>query len=261
MSLLSFTGVPGMGPTVESTDNHFLWGPNTWYLTKSIVIDSASTDSGSSPTTDLRAGLLMGKVTSTGRYKPYSATATTGEEVAEGILFHGVRMLRPLDATADHQVASLVVAGPVKGGNLYGIDQVARKQMKGRFIFDDDLVSGASFMGFKKETAKTADYTVLSTDYGVLFTNTGAAGAVIFTLPTLAAGAGPFGFLVVADQTVTVASAAGDDMVTVNDASADSVAFSTAGDKIGGFVVVYANAAGTKWYVEKRSSNAMTIAT
>lgn len=42
--------------------------------------------------------------------------------------------------------------------------------------------------GARTVTAKTTGYTVLSGDAGVVFTNTGAAGTVIFTLPTAAAG-------------------------------------------------------------------------
>ena len=80
----------------------------------------------------------------------------------------------------------------------------------------------------------------------------------MFTLPALANGY-KFGFRVQADQTITVASAAGDDMVAFNDASADSVAFSTGGAKVGGLVVVYTNPAGTKWIVEDHSAGANTI--
>lgn len=114
--------------------------------------------------------------------------------------------------------------------------------------------------GWRAEVAKTANYTVLPSDNGKLFTNTGASGAVTFTLPTRAAGY-KLGFFVVADQNVTVSSAAGDDMVTVNDASADSVAFSTSNEKIGAYVVLFTNAAGTKWYVDKRCPNSMTVST
>lgn len=263
MSLLSFTGLPGMNTAVQSTESAILWGPNTWYLTKDIVLTSGATDSTNTPTTDLRPGLVLGKVDSSGEYTAYSASATDGSQIAEGVLFHGVRMLDPLSGSAADQLARMVVAGAVKGGNLIGLDSVARSQMRGRVIFDDDIVGGQ--WPFRQEVAKTSAYTVGSTtsallESGTLFTNTGAVGSVTFTLPTRAAGL-VYHFLVVADQTVIVASAAGDDMVTVNDAAADSVAFSTAGDKIGGFVTVSCNAAATKWYVEKRCSNAMTIAT
>lgn len=112
----------------------------------------------------------------------------------------------------------------------------------------------------KNEVAKTSNYTVLAKDAGTRFTNTGASGAVTFTLPTLTVGLA-FEFCVVADQTVTIASAAGDDIVAPNDASADSIAFSTGGDKVGACVQVLSNGAGTKWLIRKMCGNAMTVAT
>lgn len=42
--------------------------------------------------------------------------------------------------------------------------------------------------GNRTVTAKTSNYTVLSGDSGTVFTNTGAGGTVVLTLPTAAAG-------------------------------------------------------------------------
>src|SRR5207248_11269087 len=118
-----------------STENVFLWGPDSWYLTKSIQIVSTTVDAGNTPTTDLRMGLVLGKITSTGKYTQYSGIATDGSQLPEGVLMHGVRMIDPLSGSAADQVGALVVAGPVKGGNLFGLDQMARAAMAGRFIF------------------------------------------------------------------------------------------------------------------------------
>lgn len=245
-TLQSYTGLPGMDTAVVSTENAFLWGPNTWYLLKGVTIVSTATDSGSTPTTDLRPGLVMGKVTSSGKYTAYSATATNGSGIAEGALFGGVRMISPLSGSAADQLGQLVVAGPVKGGSLNGLDQLARSQMHGRFIFDDDPKGNRH--GWLNVVAKTADYTVTAADHDTIFTNQGAGGAVIFTLPAIAKGL-KYRFFCEADQTITVASAAGDIMVCFNDAAADSISFSTATEKVGGAVEVLANADGTKWLV------------
>ena len=113
------------------------------------------------------------------------------------------------------------------------------------------------------EVAKTANYTITKLENGTLFTNTGAEAAVVFTLPALS----PFlyfRFMVTADQSVTVSSAAGDDMVVFNDATADSVAFSTSSEKIGGSLLIFSNSAGTKWYVNQvsaGSAHTLTVAT
>lgn len=87
---------------------------------------------------------------------------------------------------------------------------------------------------------KTAAYSVslLRDQPDTVFTNRGAAGAVTFTLP--APGAQYLGvrytFRGVADQTITVAGNTAGDIVTLNDTAANSVAMSTAGQKIGGVI-------------------------
>lgn len=98
--------------------------------------------------------------------------------------------------------------------------------------------------------AKTADYVMAAaTDLsGTLFTNRGAAGAVTFTLPAITAALAQtyFDFVGVANQTFTVAAAAGT-VVTFNNAAATSVACSTAGAKIGAHI--RATCDGTSWHL------------
>ncbi len=251
--------MPGMGTPAETTEREFLSGTiNSWYI-KGCQLAAGTVDARSTVTSDLQRGLVMGIVTATGAWTQYSATATNGSQVARGILYRALSMLDSTGATAIKQGSIVIFAVDVKNAELGGLDAQARQQLRGRIIFDDDYAGNYS-PEWRQELAKTMAYTVTAADKGSLFTNVGAVGSVTFTLPALAVGL-KYGFLVVADQTVIVASVAGDDMVTPNDASADSVAFQTGGDKIGGMVVVYTNVAGTKWYVEKRSSNAMTIAT
>lgn len=113
---------------------------------------------------------------------------------------------------------------------------------------------------WRQEVAKTASYTVLAKDNGTLFTTTGASGTVTFTLPAIAPGLA-FGFLNVVDQTMGVASAEGDNIVAINDASADSLTFSTSSQKIGAYLKVFSNSAGTKWHYEAYTSATITVAT
>lgn len=76
--------------------------------------------------------------------------------------------------------------------------------------------------------AKTADYTIKPRDCGKLFTNRGAAGTVVFTLPKINSANTMKGFNVefftVAAQIVRVTSDPADSMVVTADAAADSVA-------------------------------------
>jgi hypothetical protein len=86
--------------------------------------------------------------------------------------------------------------------------------------------------------AKTASYTVLASESGTIFTTSGAGGTITFTLPAISDGPYTFKFLNGANQTMTIASAVADTMVTFNDLEADSVSFSTSSEKIGGNVIV-----------------------
>lgn len=96
---------------------------------------------------------------------------------------------------------------------------------------------------------KTADYTIVTgTDpSGTVFTNRGATGTVIFTLPAPSQGiAGTvYHFLGIADYTVTVKTATADTLITKNDLTADSLSFQTAGELIGARMSAVCD--GTSW--------------
>lgn len=108
--------------------------------------------------------------------------------------------------------------------------------------------------------AKTADYTVATTDFGKVLTTRGAAGAVTFTLPAAATGhAGAFvHFLNAVDQNMTIAATAGE-IITFNDTAANSVAFSTAGNKTGAYAIAISD--GTSWFVTGVGAHTATVAT
>lgn len=111
--------------------------------------------------------------------------------------------------------------------------------------------------------AKTADYTVVVPgDNGKVFTTRGAAGAIIFTLPAITAGSEGFRcwFYNVAGQNMTVQGTAGE-LVTFNDAGANSVAFSTSSELIGACVMAVSD--GTSWLimVMAEETQTMTVAT
>lgn len=235
------------GPSAVSTTNErsALLGPITWYLLKGIVVDSSASDATNSPTTELRHGLLLGKVTSTGRYQHYQPDGTTGVQLCEGFLWEARRTIDS-EGNSVNRPAQMVIAGYVKADQLLLLDQQARGQMFGRFIFDDSLLGNSC--GWRQVIAKTADYTVTTTDNNTIFTNKGAAGAVNFTLPTIAKGL-RYRFFVEADQNVTVTAATADTLVVFNDAAADSIAFSTANEKVGGCIEVFSNSDASKWLV------------
>lgn len=254
--------IPGMSSVRQSNETQIQWNAGRFMVFSSgDVVDGAARDSGATPTTALRGGLPLGKKTSTGKLLQWDPTATDGTEVLYGFLPFDVRVT-DLDANNLDRHLATVIGGYVRSAGVVATAnnlKLLKAQGKNRFWFDDEIPPhGPIQYPIMREVAKTADYTVVAADNGTTFTNTGAAGAVVFTLPALAPGLA-FEFRVVADQNVTVASVAGDDMIVFNDAAADSVAFSTAGQKIGGGVLVFSNAAGTKWYVRNASAGANTI--
>lgn len=96
------------------------------------------------------------------------------------------------------------------------------------------------YMGLAQEydpapAAKTASYQVKPGDCGKLFTNRGAGGAIVLTLPAVADI--PTGWnmrwFVIADQSLTVTAPSGT-LCGYNNVSRTSIAFSTTSEKIGG---------------------------
>lgn len=106
--------------------------------------------------------------------------------------------------------------------------------------------------------AKTASFTldVPGTPAGAVFTNAGATGAVVMTLPQLAPNNEWDGYWVefqgIADQSITIACAAGK-AITFNNAAATSLAASTGGQKIGAVLRARWDAGQSKWHVSGRA--------
>ncbi len=242
--------LPGPLAPYDTAEVNFLWNKGLLAIFDyGSQINSAATDSGSTPTTTLRGGLLLGKKTSDGTLVAYAAGNTDGSQEVYGILPFDLNML-DLTAVAQTRIIGVCMAGYVKASQLYGLDNQARQQMRGRFFFDDDFFQGPPgyFYPFKYQLSKTANYTVLATDNGANFDNTGASGAITFTLPAIANGY-HFGFSVAAAQTVTISSNEGANIVAPGNAAASNIAFQTPGQQIGSFVRVYTNPAGTLWYI------------
>jgi hypothetical protein len=266
-------GTPGIRDLLETTENQFWVGRYELQEWVGEVVDGSATDTGNTnQTSDLRAGLLLGKATSgndEGKLKQWNPAATDGTEDIYGVLpymlntdFRG----STLDRKTGIMVGGLVDATKllIPGQTALGIagnanEFLIRNQMvgSGRFKFYKDFVS-IDQGSWRNVVAKTANYTVTTSDIGVLFTNRGATGTVNFTLPATAYKGFRVGFYVVADQTLTVTSGTADTMVVYNDAAADSVSFGSAGDKVGGMFEVIGD--GTGWLVIPRTFTDGTIA-
>jgi len=259
-SIDHYGALPGIGSLKETSEKVVWWGREEHNLyVDNLIIDSTAVDAGSSPTTELRAGLIMGKKTSDGNLYQWNPDATDGTEVVYGVLYRDISML-DVDGVVEDKYGHILLAGSMKAADLLiegtaftssTAEHLARRQMvgSGRFIIDDDPLGGAAFLGgaLKNKTV-TGDTTVTAADNGTRFVATTADAD--FTLPTLEAGL-VFEFLRASDHELKVTSAAGDDLIVGNDLAADSVTFTTASEQIGVLVRVEAIYVGTtlKWLV------------
>tara|TARA_R110000751_G_scaffold130619_1_gene232575 strand:+ start:2892 stop:3719 length:828 start_codon:yes stop_codon:yes gene_type:complete len=266
-------GLPSVQSALETSENVFWWGRFEQEAFIGSIIDGSARDAGNTGYTDvLRPGLLLGRITASGKLKEWNPIATDGTENLYGILGFSQKMSR-MGANADRWIGWVYAWGFLKADRIYipgsaaaGIagnasEHLVRAQLGKRFTFSDQL-EGNDFGGFRNVVAKTADYSVVAADHDTLFTNRAASGAVNFTLPAVALKGLSFSFYCVADQNLTVTGGTADTLITANDAAADSVAWSTSTEKIGGGFTVYGD--GTSWLVVSQSpqtGHTVTVAT
>lgn len=248
---------PGMNDPVVSSENEFQWGPIATWQVLGIVLDSTAVDAGSTPTTTLRRGLALGQVTATGKWKQYSGTATDGTQFCQGFLHWGRNLLDPRTGTAGDRQAGLVFFGNVKVGSLFGVDELARRQLQDRFVFDD---LRCCFGDPKQIVAKTANYQVVNgQDNDIWFVTDGNAAPITFTLPAVIQKGAVYFFYNTVDQNMIVTAAAGK-LIAFNNIAATSVALQTAGNKIGGGFMIGTNSDATKYVAMTLGTGTVTVA-
>ena len=258
MSEFSSGHTPGFQSQVDSEESQVWWsGRNGQNLiaTQKTTLDSATTDSGNTPTTTLRGGNLLAVDDTSGKAHVYDPDANNGRQIAVGILEKHQDMLA--DGVATDRFTQMLVHGLLKESELVGLDPRAKVQLAGRFVFDGDIRAGAGAMQPRGIYRKSADYTVTASDDGLLLI---ATAAVNFTLPTKQNGLS-FRFLQTADANLVVTGS--NDIVHKGDAAASTVTFSTASEKIGSHVLVecmYTAASTLLWIVTNLGGTTATVA-
>lgn len=252
----SYGIVPGITSTRETYEAEFRWGSEFQGVFANALIDGSSVDVGNTPTFELRPGLLLGQVIATGKYKPYSPSASDGTEVASAVLIEGLRMLDFSNIATDRFYAVLV-GGPVQSSKILGLDFNARAAMD-KFIFDDSAglgsIPGNHWFPWKRFQNKTANYTITTTDNFSMFDNTGAGGEVDLTLPPIQNGLF-FGLRAQVAQVFKFISNEGSNIVGTT--ATNSQVSVTA---IGGVIYIYSNPTATKWIVEQHGTQTITAA-
>lgn len=225
---------------------------NPLYDPKGLVVSTATDATHTSYTAQLRAGLVMAKVTSTGLWTAYDPTANDGSQWAAGILTRELFMTDPSTGSPTNRLGQIAIAANVKaaGSLLIGLDQAARDRLKKQgFVFDDATTTSNSFVG--ADTRKVvADTTLTSADHGKLIEVVGT-GAVVITLPAIANGL-VIDVVNLADYNLTITSPEGTNIVGVNSAGSTNIAFTTSSNKIGARVRLQAvtlNGASTKKWI------------
>lgn len=257
MSYVNQAGLPGMRAAIRSSESQPWWGLLEHQVFAQGVLSSTTVDAGGSPTTQVRAGLVLGRITSSGEYVQYSASATDGSQTACAVLADPVNMLDASGTAEDKLGCRVMVGGLLKASTLVGLDGNARRQLAQFFRFDDEL-DGRGWLGVgaRREIGAIANTTVAVADNGSLFVVTGGTG-VTFSLPAVAPGLA-YEFVNTVNQNMTITATAAV-IIALNNAAVTSVAFSTASQKIGARLRLEANAAGTAWLASFLSTATATL--
>lgn len=248
--------VPSIFPQDGTFENVIYWGrfENIIY-SPGEVIDAATADLGNTPTDVLRAGMLLGRVASSNKWKQWAPTATDGTQIIRGVLLRDLKM--NVNGTGyDRYIGPIMLAGKVKAsaifrsvasgdpGDFVGDDYeyLARAQMCqfGRFQFDDNPVgiNGDGWIAIRALINTSSPYTLTEADSNTLFHTLGSGGAITVNLPAPKPGL-MFGFLNAVDEDLTIAPASANQFIIDNDASGDSFALTVSGGQIGHGVKFY----------------------
>ena len=259
MSEFTSGNVPGVGTQQDSESTQVWWAGRhgqDLIATKKITIESATVDSGNTPTTTLRGGNVLALADSTGKALTYKGDANDGRQIAMGILEKHQDML--VGGTATDRFTQMLVHGFLKQGELVGLDPRAKQQLAGRFVFDRDLSASLGVLMHPRGIyRKSANYVVTAADNGLLFL---ATAAVSFTLPTKQNGLA-FRFFQTANADLTITGSS--DIIHKNNAAASSVAFSTSSQKIGSHALVecvYTDTDTLAWIVSNLGGTTATVA-
>ena len=120
--------IPGFGAGSSTSPSEFRLSLHGVDTDVGITLASSAVDAGNTPTTTLRKGLVLGKITATGKYKEYDPSASDGSETAALILVDQADMLQDsLDgSTTRDQLATGMQHGVVDESKLVGCDAAAK---------------------------------------------------------------------------------------------------------------------------------------
>lgn len=232
---MSYGEDSNMPPGVTTLDATYAWAgtfgrPESFWAYGDKRISGAARDAGGSPTTTLRAGLLMGVITATKLWKEWNPAATDGSQWIRGVLMSAVNTQRNA-ANQNRLVGNIAQFGDFKGAQLlipgestYGIvgkdnEFLVRDGVIGQFRLDD-------FQANQIRTCIiTADTTLDYTYHGATISNLGASASVALTLPTPRPGF-RLNLRVDTGQTIVLNSSASNEFIPSSGTPATSITLS-----------------------------------
>ena len=119
----------GYGPLRENEPTEFRLSEHGRDTDIGITIDKDARDAGNTPTTTLRKGLVLGKITASGKYAQYDDAASDGTQVAVSLLADEVNLLDE-EGTAQDAHSVGVIHGAVQESKLIGLDANGKADLK-----------------------------------------------------------------------------------------------------------------------------------
>ncbi|MCI0333554.1 MAG: hypothetical protein L0228_10065 [Planctomycetes bacterium] len=263
MSGLGGWAKPGVGSELAVVESELLWGADqarNAALWKSGVISGTIRDDANTPTTIIRPGLLLGKISASGEYEEWDADVATGTQFFAGVLDAEMRAQDFSANNVDRVFRVLVARAPVKARKLLiqgaafvgHVDEFLARQLmvQAGFVLDDDPQGYLSGLVPRFETVTgTSEALTTAMNGSTRFYNN--AASVTVTLPAAKPGL-VYDLIRAADEEFIVVSPTADNVIVGNDLSADGVTFTTAGQHIGARVRVRSVYVGAtiKWIAE-----------
>lgn len=221
---------PGISTTLNLVETQLWWGKEELtYLLGNRRISGAARDAGNtSYTTILRAGLILGEITSGKILTNWDPTATDGSQHPIGFLTRDLAT-QENGANSNSLVGRVMYAGYLKASQIIipgetaaglsgkDLEFVVRNAFASRVLWDDNLDAGN-----QKQFTIAASATIGTNYHKSIIDNNGAAGSVTITLPAPKRGL-EFTFILVTGQNIVLASTATGQFVPSSGTPADTI--------------------------------------
>ena len=242
----------GVAAISQSVEAALIWGGDRNQVgllqAQGLVYSSAIADAGNTPTTHIRPGLLVAQLTSSGELEEWDADASDGTQNLIGVNPQEFSTLDEYATAVDKIPPGPIVRGPLVASALYiqgtaltshADEYLARYQLhRMGIILDDDPQGYLAGVNVKTERVTGTTDVLTASQNGTRFIYS-SSSAVAVTLPAIKAGL-RFSFVREGDQEMDLVSAEGDNIIMLDNLTADEYSVTTASEHIGAYVSIEA---------------------